>query len=69
MTTQSYLPEESVIQRAIRALMNELGPVETARFLSMPRYRYPDYVQWHRQWQETLDEKQFLDQVFGEERQ
>ena len=69
MTTQSYLPEESVIQRAIKALMNELGPVETARFLSMPRYRYPDYVQWRRQWQETLDEKQFLDQVFGEERQ
>ena len=45
--------------------MRALGPIETARFLTLPRHRYADYVEWHRQWQETLDPAQFFDQVFG----
>ena len=65
MTTKMYLPEETMTQRGIEALMRALGPIETARFLALPRYRYADYVEWHRQWQETLDPAQFLDQVFG----
>lgn len=65
MTTQRYLPEETMIKKGIEALMRALGPVETARFLTLPRYRYADYVEWHRQWQETLDPTQFFDQVFG----
>jgi hypothetical protein len=28
--------------------MDTLGPVETARFLTLPRYRYADTVEWHR---------------------
>jgi hypothetical protein len=65
MTTQKYLPEETMIKRGIEALMHALNPVETARFLTLPRYRYADYVEWHRQWQETLDPTRFFDQVFG----
>jgi len=65
MTVQTYLPEEAVIQRGIEALMRALGPIETARFLTLPRHRYTDYVEWHHQWQETLDPTQFFDQVFG----
>lgn len=64
MTTQVYLPEETMIQRGIEALMRTLGPVETARFLTLPRHRYDDYVEWHHQWQETLDPVRFFDQVF-----
>lgn len=45
--------------------MDTLGPVETARFLTLPRYRYADTVEWHCQWQERLDPTQFFDQVFG----
>jgi len=45
--------------------MRALGPIETARFLTLPRHRYTDYVEWHHQWQETLDPTQFFDQVFG----
>ena len=65
MSTQMYLPEETMIKKGIEALMRALGPVETARFLALPRYRYADYVEWHHQWQETLDPTQFLEQVFG----
>lgn len=67
MTIQTYLPEETMIKRGIEALMRALGPVETARFLTLPRDRYADYVEWHHQWQETLDPKQFFEQVFGAE--
>jgi hypothetical protein len=54
-----------MVRRALEALMTALGPVETARFLNLPRYRYPDYVEWHRQWQARLDPRQFFDEVFG----
>jgi hypothetical protein len=30
----------------------------------MPRQRLLDYVQWHRQWQTSLDQKSFFDAVF-----
>ena len=65
MTTQTYLPEETMIRQALEALMEALGPVETARFLNLPRQRTIDYVQWHRQWQAILDAEPFFDEVFG----
>ena len=45
MTTQTYLPEETVVQRGVEALVKALGPVEAARFLSLPRQRLLNYVQ------------------------
>ena len=65
MSPQTYLPEETLVRRGLEALMTALGPVETARFLSLPRSRYADYVEWHRQWQAELDPQQFFDDVFG----
>jgi hypothetical protein len=53
------------VHRGIEALVKALGPVEAARFLSLPRQRLLDYVQWHRQWQTSLDQKSFFDTVFG----
>lgn len=65
MSTQTYLPEEVVVRRGLQALMDALGPVETARFLNLPRSRFADYVQWHREWQKGLNPQQFFDEVFG----
>jgi len=65
MSVQTYLPEETMIQRGLEALMRTLGPVETARFLNLPRERYGDYVEWHRQWQASLAPEEFFDAVFG----
>jgi hypothetical protein len=65
MSTQTYLPEETIVRRGLEALMAALGPVETARFLNLPRSRYPNYVEWHRQWQADLDPQVFFDEVFG----
>jgi hypothetical protein len=54
-----------MIKKGVEALMKALGPVETARFLNLPRKRYKDYVQWHREWQNGLDAEALFDQVFG----
>lgn len=67
MSDHAYLQEDEVIQRAIDALMQALGPIETARFLALPRRRRLDSVTRHRRWQDSLDENQFFDQVFGVE--
>jgi len=67
MSTQPLLPEEILIQRAVEALMKALGPVEAVRFLNLPRPLYPDSVEWHRQWQASLDRERYFDEVFGED--
>lgn len=68
MKTQVYLPENEMIRRALDALMTALGPVETTRFLTLPRQRRLGSVERHRQWQASLNKDQFFDQVFGPEK-
>lgn len=67
MITHTFLPEETMIRRALEALVDTLGPIETARFLALPRQQIPDAVEWHRQWQSTLDAEAFFDDVFTSE--
>ena len=65
MSEHVYLQEEEMIHRAIQALLKELGPIETVRFLTLPQQRRLDSVTRHRLWQEGLDRDHFFDQVFG----
>ncbi len=67
MTSHPLLPEEMMIQKAVYALVEALGPVEAARFLNLSRHQELDAVAWHRQWQENLDAIHFFDEVFGPE--
>ena len=67
MNEHVYLQEEEMIHRAIEALLKELGPIETTRFLALPRQRRLDSVTRHRLWQDGLDRDRFFDQVFGEQ--
>ena len=64
LKTPSYLPEDKMVRRAIEALMSELGPVETIRFLTLPRERRMDAVRRHREWQSHLEPEAFFDEVF-----
>lgn len=65
MKQHIFLEEEEIVRRAVDTLMATLGPVETARFLTLPRRRRLDSVIRHRRWQESLDKDRFFDQVFG----
>ncbi len=65
MTTTRYLSEDQLIEQAILALLKALGPVESTRFLSLPRVTRLESVKRHRQWQATLNQIEFFNQVFG----
>jgi len=64
MRASRYLPEDELIERGLAALIKALGPVETMRFLTLPRTRRIESVTRHRRWQATLDRERFFDQVF-----
>lgn len=65
MKNPTYLSDDELIQKALTALMQTLGPVETMRFLNMPRPKRLESVKRHRDWQESLEPQAFFDQVFG----
>ena len=48
------MDEETVIKRAVEALIKELGPVEALRFINMPKKKRVESVKRHRAWQKTL---------------
>jgi len=64
-TTTQYLAEEVLIEKALTALMKTIGPVETMRFINLPRRHRLESVKRHRQWQKTLNQEDFFNQVFG----
>ena len=55
---------ENLIKKSIEILMKELGPVETIRFLNLPRKKRLESVKRHREWQKTLDKEKFFEEVF-----
>lgn len=66
MKTLKYMTEEDILRKGIDILMKELGPVETARFLSIPRNRRIESVKRHREWQKALKRGDFMKDVFGD---
>ena len=68
MKQSQFLREEALIQRAIQVLMDTLGPVETTRFLSLPVPKRTESVKRHRAWQSQLEQEQFFNEVFSEQR-
>lgn len=60
----TYLQEDEMIRRAVEVLLRALGPVEATRFLTLPRAQRVDSVQRHRDWQESLNQDKFFEEVF-----
>ena len=65
MKSLKYTSEETVIRKAIQVLIKELGPVETIRFINIPKKKRMESVKRHQQWQKTLDKDRFFNDVFG----
>ncbi len=68
MKSSQFLSEETLIQRAIEVLMETLGPVEAARFLSLPVQKRIESVKRHWEWQSHLEKEQFFNEVFSDQR-
>ena len=65
MKQGQFISEDRLLRQAIDVLMQELGPVETNRFLSLPAEERMESVKRHQKWQSTLDRDAFLNEVFG----
>lgn len=65
MRTIKYMDEEAVIEKAVKILMEELGPVETIRFINLPKRKRLESVRRHREWQKTLNKDGFFNEIFG----
>ncbi|AMM40222.1 hypothetical protein HS1_000416 [Candidatus Desulfofervidus auxilii] len=65
MKTERYMDENTLIRKSIKVLIDTLGPVETVRFLNLPRKKRVESVKRHREWQKTLDKNKFFDEIFG----
>jgi hypothetical protein len=59
------LDEEAIVKRAIDVLMKELGPIETVRFITVPKKKRMESVKRHREWQKYLDKDHFFQEVFA----
>jgi hypothetical protein len=62
-----YIEENELLEKAIKVLMEKLGPLETFRFLAHPQKKRMESVKRHRQWQAQLDQSKFIDEVFSQQ--
>jgi hypothetical protein len=65
MKETKYEVEENIIKKGISILFKELGPVETSRFLNIPRKKRLESVKRHREWQKTIDKEKFFKELFS----
>ncbi len=61
-----YQGDEEILIKGINILLKKLGPVETTRFLNITRKKRLESVKRHREWQKTLNKKNFLKELFSE---
>jgi len=66
MRVVKYMDENTLIRKSIEVLMEKMGPVETIRFINIPRKKRLESVRRHREWQKMLDKEKFFDEVFRE---
>jgi len=64
MSVAKYMDEEDVIRKGMEVLLKELGPIETIRFINMPKKKRIDSIKRHREWQKQLDKEKFFKEVF-----
>ncbi len=66
MNSVKYMDEDIVIKKAMKVLINELGPVEAIRFITIPKIKRMESVRRHREWQKMLDKDRFFNEIFTE---
>jgi len=66
MKTARYMDEDLVIRKGIDLLIKGLGPLETMRFMNIPKERKIDSIKRHRVWQQQLEKDPFFEDVFSE---
>jgi hypothetical protein len=65
MSTETVMSDEKLIRQATDALINNLGLMETTRFLTIKHQGHLESVERHRLWQSGLDKGEFFDEIFA----
>jgi len=61
------MDEEVLVKKSLNILIENLGPIETIRFLNIPKEKRIDSVKRHREWQKMLDKEEFFKEVFNDQ--
>ena len=65
MKITTLLDEEQLVKKAVTALLENLGPIESSRFLALPfSGGRLESVRRHQRWQKELDKNKFFNHVF-----
>jgi len=67
MKALKYMDEDTVVKKGIEVLIKELGPVDTVRFINLPKERRLESVKRHRLWQKSLNKENFIIELFKEQ--
>ena len=67
MKLEKYMDEEVLVKKSLNILIENLGPIETIRFLNIPKEKRIDSVKRHREWQKMLDKEEFFKEVFNDQ--
>jgi len=65
MKKQILINNEDLIKKAVGVLLDQLGPVETNRFLTINPQKRMDSVRRHQIWQTKLNKKDFFKEIFN----
>lgn len=56
--------ETLLVEKVVKILFEEIGPVETGHFFSIPVKQRLESLQRHKQWQANLNKEDFFNKVF-----
>ncbi|TLU82010.1 MAG: hypothetical protein FDX21_10235 [Chlorobium sp.] len=58
------MPDKELTKKVTEILFRELGYSDAIRFLSLPKEQKMESVERHRNWQNTLDNDNFYNDIF-----
>jgi len=64
MNEGTYITEDELFKKALAILTENLGVMETSRFLSLSKQKRIESVKRHRTWQAKLNNDEFFKEIF-----
>lgn len=64
MSLTQMMPDKELTKKVTEILFRELGYSDAIRFLSLPKEQKMESVERHRNWQNTLDNDNFYNDIF-----
>ncbi|MEW6237513.1 MAG: hypothetical protein AB1656_19185 [Candidatus Omnitrophota bacterium] len=67
MKPERYLEDDLIVKKGIYALLDQLGPVETDRFIALARKKREESLKRHRRWQKEIVKETFMQEILNEQ--